>query len=74
MEKIRERESSKAISLLRKKLGPEEIRVVKELSYALVEGVMSTPMNTLRKVMEADSKNDDVIKIAAKLFSYHESL
>jgi glutamyl-tRNA reductase len=74
VEKIRERESSKAISLLAKKLGPEEIRVVKELSHALVEGVMSTPMNTLRKVMEADGKNDDVIKIAAKLFSYHEGL
>jgi glutamyl-tRNA reductase len=74
VEKIRERESTKAISLLSKKLGPEEIRIVKELSHALVEGVMSTPMNTLRKVMEADSKNDDIIKIAAKLFSYHEGL
>jgi glutamyl-tRNA reductase len=68
---IRERELKKAMSMLGKKLGPEEARIVEQLSYAIVEGVLSTPMNNLRKVTE-ESESEELMKIVAKLFKYEE--
>jgi glutamyl-tRNA reductase len=68
---IRDREVKKALAMLGKKLGPEELRVVERLSYAIVEGVLSTPMNNLRKVVEED-ESEDLMRIVAKLFKYEE--
>lgn len=68
---IRERELKKALSMLGKKLGPEEARVVEQLSYAIVEGVLSTPMNNLRKETE-EGQSEELMKIVAKLFKYEE--
>jgi glutamyl-tRNA reductase len=68
---IRERELKKALSMLGKKLGPEEAKVVEQLSYAIVEGVLSTPMNNLRKVIE-EGESEELMKIVAKLFKYEE--
>lgn len=68
---IRERELKKALSILDKKLGPEEARVVEQLSYAIVEGVLSTPMNNLRKETE-EGQSEELMKIVAKLFKYEE--
>ncbi|HXV45075.1 MAG TPA: glutamyl-tRNA reductase [Nitrososphaera sp.] len=68
---IRERELKKAMSMLGKKLGPEEAKVVEQLSYAIVEGVLSTPMNNLRKVIE-EGESEELMKIVAKLFKYEE--
>ncbi|HEV8406130.1 MAG TPA: glutamyl-tRNA reductase [Nitrososphaera sp.] len=68
---IRDREVKKALAMLGKKLGPEELRVVERLSYAIVEGVLSTPMNNLRKVVE-EGESEDLMKIVAKLFKYEE--
>jgi glutamyl-tRNA reductase len=68
---IRERELKKALSMLGKKLGQEEAKVVEQLSYAIVEGVLSTPMNNLRKVIE-EGESDELMKIVAKLFKYEE--
>jgi glutamyl-tRNA reductase len=68
---IRERELKKALSMLGKKLGPEEAKVVEQLSYAIVEGVLSTPMNNLRKVTE-EGESEELMKIVAKLFKYEE--
>ena len=68
---IRERELKKALVMLGKKLGPEEARVVEQLSYAIVEGVLSTPMNNLRKEIE-EGENEELMKIVAKLFKYEE--
>lgn len=69
---IRERELKKAISMLGPKIGPEERRILEQFSYAMVEAIMSTPMNRLRKEIETESKKEDVLKIAARLFNYHE--
>jgi glutamyl-tRNA reductase len=68
---IRERELKKALSMLGKKLGPEEAKVIEQLSYAIVEGVLSTPMNNLRKVTE-EGESEELMKIVAKLFKYEE--
>jgi len=68
---IRERELKKALSMLGKKLGPEEAKIVEQLSYAIVEGVLSTPMNNLRKVIE-EGESEELMKIVAKLFKYEE--
>lgn len=69
---IRERELKKAISILGTKIGPEERRILEQFSYAMVEAIMSTPMNRLRKEIETESKKEDVMRIAARLFNYHE--
>jgi glutamyl-tRNA reductase len=68
---IRERELKKALAMLGKKLGPEEAKVVEQLSYAIVEGVLSTPMNNLRKGIE-EGESEELMKIVAKLFKYEE--
>ncbi len=68
---IRERELKKALAMLGKKLGPEEAKVIEQLSYAIVEGVLSTPMNNLRKVIE-EGESEELMRIVAKLFKYEE--
>jgi glutamyl-tRNA reductase len=72
VDKIRERELKKAISILGTKIGPEERRIMEQFSYAMVEAIMSTPMNRLRQDIGTGSKNEDVMRIAARLFNYHE--
>jgi glutamyl-tRNA reductase len=72
VDKIRQRELKKAISILGTKIGPEECRIMEQFSYAMVEAIMSTPMNRLRQEIGTDSKNEDVMRIAARLFNYHE--
>jgi glutamyl-tRNA reductase len=71
VDSIRERELKKALSMLGKKLGPEEAKIVEHLSYAIVEGVLSTPMNNLRKEIEV-GESEELMKIVAKLFKYEE--
>jgi glutamyl-tRNA reductase len=68
---IRERELKKALAMIGKRLGPEEEKIVERLSYAIVEGILSTPMNNLRKEVEEDN-NEELMKIVAKLFKYEE--
>lgn len=69
---IRERELKKALTMMGKKLAPEEAKVVEQLSYAIVEGVLSVPMNNLRKEIE-EGGNEELMKIVAKLFKYEEN-
>jgi len=69
VDRIRDREVKKALTMIGKKLPPEETRVIEQLSYAIVEGILSTPMNNLRKQIEEGS-NEDLMKMVAKLFKY----
>lgn len=68
---IRERELKKALSILGSKISPEEAKVIEQLSYAIIEGVLSTPMNNLRKETE-EGQSEELMKIVAKLFKYEE--
>jgi glutamyl-tRNA reductase len=66
---IRERELKKAFAMIGKKMSPEEAKVIEQLSYAIVEGVLSVPMNNLRKEIE-EGGNEELMKAVAKLFNY----
>jgi glutamyl-tRNA reductase len=68
---IRERELKKALTMIGKKLAPEEAKIVEQLSYAIVESILSIPMNKLRKEIE-EGGNEELMKIVAKLFMYEE--
>ncbi len=68
---IRERELKKALAKLGKNLRPEEVKVIEQLSFAIVEGVLSAPMNNLRKEIET-GESEELMKIVAKLFKYEE--
>jgi glutamyl-tRNA reductase len=68
---IRERELRKAISMMGRKIGAEEAKVVEQLSHALVEGVLAAPMNNLRKEIE-NAEGEELMKLVAKLFKYEE--
>ena len=69
---IRKRELKKAFTMVGKKMAPEEAKVIEQLSYAIVEGVLSIPMNNLRKEIE-EGGNEELMKIVAKLFKYEEN-
>ncbi|HET6808286.1 MAG TPA: glutamyl-tRNA reductase [Nitrososphaera sp.] len=69
---IRERELKKAFTMIGKEVAPDEARVIEQLSYAIVEGVLSIPMNNLRKEIE-EGGNEELMKIVAKLFKYEEN-
>jgi len=71
VDKIREREVKKALTMIGKKLTAEDARIIDQLSYAIVEGILSIPMNNLRKEIE-ESSNEELTKIVAKLFKYEE--
>jgi glutamyl-tRNA reductase len=68
---IRESELKKAFSILGKRIGPEESKIVEKLSYAIVEGILSSPMNNLRKELEeCEETEEDFMKFILKLFNY----
>jgi glutamyl-tRNA reductase len=70
---IRERELKKALSMLAKNSTPEQAKIVEQLSYAIVEGILATPMNYLRKEIESGSSgNEELMKIVAKMFKYED--
>ena len=69
---IRDRELKKAFSILGKTLGSNESKTIEQLSYAIVEGILSTPMNNLRKEIELCDENEELMKIVAKLFRYED--
>jgi len=71
VDKIRKRELNKALSILGSKIGPQEGKIIEQFSHALLEGIISTPMNNLRRQVQND-KNDEeeLMSLAAKLFNY----
>jgi len=73
VDEIREHELKKAFCILKDSIGPGEERVIEQLSHAIVEGVLSTPMNNLRKEIEKGcSDQEDLTKIIARLFKYED--
>lgn len=66
VDRIRQRELEKALSMLN--LDERSKQVVEQMSYAIVESILSIPMDELRKA----SENGDVefIRTASRLFKY----
>ena len=67
IDSLRVKELKKALRMLRE--GDEEkIKIIDELTKAVVESILSQPMNNLRKASEQG--NPDVLEAASKLFDY----
>jgi len=64
---LRVKELQKALQMLGE-TDEERIRIIDDLTKAVVESIVSTPMNNLRKASEQG--NPDLLDIASKLFVY----
>lgn len=64
---LREKELQKTLSMLGE-TDAEKIKIIDELSKAIVESIVSAPMNNLRKASEEG--NADLLNLATKLFDY----
>ena len=64
---LRERELQKALQML-DETDEKKIKIIKDLTKAVMESIVSTPMNNLRKASEQG--RPDVVEIAGKLFDY----
>ena len=67
IENLREKELQKALQMLGEK-DEKKIKIIEELTKAVVEGIVSTPMNNIRKASEQGQP--DVVELASKLFDY----
>jgi len=65
----REKELKKALQMLGEK-DHEKIKIIEELTKALVESIVSAPMNNLRKASEQG--NPEILDAASKLFDYNK--
>ncbi len=64
---LREKELQKALHMLGEE-DEEKIKIIEELTKAVVESVVATPMNNIRKASEQGQP--DILEIASKLFDY----
>jgi len=64
---IRIKELQKALQMLGE-TDEKRIKIIDELTKAVVESIVSTPMNNLRRASEQDSP--ELLEIASKLFNY----
>jgi len=67
IEELREKELQKALQMLDEK-DEKRIRIIEELTKAVVETIVSTPMNNIRKASEQG--NPEIVELASKLFDY----
>ena len=67
IDSLRVKEFQKAIQML-DETDEKRIKIIEELSKAIVESIVSAPMNNLRKASEQG--NPDLLAIASKLFDY----
>jgi glutamyl-tRNA reductase len=63
----RSKELQKALQMLGEK-DADKIKIIEELTKAVVEGIISEPMNNLRRASE--QSDDELLRAAAKLFDY----
>ena len=67
IDNLRDKELQKALQMLDEK-DEKKIKIIEELTKAVVEGIVSTPMNNIRKASEQG--NPDIVELATKLFDY----
>ncbi len=67
IDSLREKELQKALQML-DETDEKKIKIIEELTKAVVESIVATPMNNIRKASEQG--NPDVIELASKLFDY----
>ncbi len=64
---LREKQLQKALQMLGEQ-DEKTIKIIEELTKAVVESIISTPMNNIRKASEQG--RPDVVELAGKLFDY----
>ena len=67
IESLREKELQKALQMLNEE-DERKIKIIDELTKAVVESIVSTPMNNIRKASEQGKP--DLVELASKLFDY----
>jgi len=67
IDNLRNKELQKALNMLGD-LDDDKKKIVDELTKAIVESIVSTPMNNLRK--ETEQGNDNLLEAVSKLFDY----
>jgi len=67
IESLREKELKKALQMLDER-DAKKIKIIEELTKAVVESIVSIPMNNIRKASEEG--NPEVVELASKLFDY----
>lgn len=67
---LREKELKKALQMLGE-TDQQKLKIIEELTKALVEGIVSTPMNNIRKASEQG--NLEILELAGMLFDYKKS-
>lgn len=67
IDQARVKELRKALQMLGEK-DEQKIRIIDQLTQAIVEDIMSIPMNNLRKASEEG--NSEILKIVTQLFDY----
>ncbi len=67
IENLREKELQKALQMLDEK-DEKKIRIIEELTKAVVESIVSAPMNNIRKASEQG--DPDLVEVASKIFDY----
>lgn len=72
-ENIREKEFKKALYHLKNKLSEDDKKIIEQFSYALVEGILSTPMNNLRREFSTKNNENELINFALRLFNYEKT-
>jgi glutamyl-tRNA reductase len=63
----RVKELEKALSMLGE-IDQEKIKIIEDLTKAVVEGIISEPMNNIRRASE--QSDEELLKAATKLFDY----
>jgi glutamyl-tRNA reductase len=69
IDSLRQKEFEKAISMLNEK-DERKIKIIEELTKSVVESIVSTPMNNIRKASEQGEP--DLLEVASKLFDYNK--
>ncbi|MFQ5440726.1 MAG: glutamyl-tRNA reductase [Nitrosopumilaceae archaeon] len=69
IDSLRQKEFEKALSMLDEK-DEKKIKIIEELTKAVVESIVSTPMNNIRKASEQGKP--DLLDVASKLFDYNK--
>ena len=67
IDSLREKELQKALGMLGEK-DEAKIKIIDDLTKAVVESIVSTPMNNIRKASEQGDA--DVVDLAGRLFNY----
>jgi len=70
IDSLRQKELKKALTMLDEK-DERKIKIIEELTKAVVESIVSTPMNNIRKASEQGKP--DLLEFATKLFNYNKT-